>query len=236
MDVVIPLKQDSIWHDNELRHCLRSIERNFLDLGKIYLIGDRPSWVTRVFHIPFPDAYPNNKGANIISKLMEACRDPNISSDFLFVSDDQYMLQPMWPRDIKPYYVSDLRNQKLDPDQSFWMQCLFNMREAMLKDGLSCFNFEPHTPVIINKRKFWSIMLNYNWEEILYSTLSIYFNNIISKPEPMPDDYRARFNKEDIPLEIINGKKFLYHNDLGLSSELQKKIMELFPDKCRFEK
>lgn len=236
MDVVIPFRQDSIWDDNELRHCLRSIEANFLDLRKVYLIGDCPSWATRLFHIPFPDAYPNNKGANIISKLIEACKDPDVSDDFLFVSDDQYMLFPMRSRDIITYHISDLRGQRLDTGNPFWMECLINVRNAMIKDGLPCFNYEPHTPVILNKRKYWSTMMNYKWDELLYPTLSLYFNTVLKSHQSMPDNYRARFNQDGIDVNIITGKQFLYHNDLGLSYTLQEKIKELFPKKSRFEK
>lgn len=237
MDVVYPyIKDGSHWNENELRHSLRSLDKYFLNIGEVFIVGHKPSWTKGVVHIECDDPYPDNKGANIINKLIVACKDDQISSDFLFMSDDQYMLVPMRSKDIETYYVSNLKNQKLSKGNKFWMKCLKNMRSAMEREGLPCYNFEPHTPVIINKRKYWSTMMNYDYENTLYPTLSIYFNTVLSHHKPLPDNYRARFSKDEISLDIISGKQFLYHNDLGLSYALQQEIKRLFPKRCRFER
>ncbi len=237
MDVVIPFQKfNSHWEDNELRCCLRSLDKYFLDIGEVFIVGHKPEWIKGVVHVECDDPYPKNKGANIINKLLTAGEDKTLSSSYLFVSDDQYMLFPMRSRDIRPYYTADLKGHKLNKGNKFWMECLRNMRTAMARRGLPCYNHESHTPVIINKHKYWSTMVQHNYTDILYPTLSLYFNTILESHEKIPDNYRAKFNKEGISIDIIDSKQFLYHNDLGLSYSLQQKIRELFPKKCRFEK
>lgn len=236
MDVIIPLSTGSYWHDNELRYCLRSLDKYFLDLGEIYIVGSKPKWVKNINHIPIRDNYPDNKGACIINKITILCINNRISDDFLFVSDDQYMMYSTRSKDIKPYYVYDMKNEALRKGNKKWMQCLRNTKRTLLKEGLPCYNYEPHTPVIINKDKFRETMLKYDWGNIQYPTLSLYFNNILKEHEMLPSNYRAFFQEENIPIDVINGKNFVCHSDLGLSWQLQHKLAELFPKKSRFEK
>lgn len=236
MDIVLPIKKGgSYWKDRELRYCLRSIEKYFLDLGKVYIIGYKPSWVKNVIHISHDDSFIDNKGANIISKLIRACKDERITDSFLFVSDDQYFLKPLHARQIHAYYNFYL-NHPYKLKNKFWRKCMSNVKRVMNKEGLPAYCYEPHTPLVINKRKYWSTMLNYNWQDNLFPTLSLYFNTIKKNHKRIPDNYRARFAKLETDLSIINDKSFLSHDDMGLSNQLQDKLKELFPEKSKFEK
>jgi len=238
MDVVLPYTNDSHWQDNELRYCLRSLEKNFLNLGEVYIIGSKPTWVRNVTHIRASDNYLDNKGGNIISKLLLACFNPAISDDFLFVSDDQYLLVPMRAQDIQPYYVYDMTGLPLRKGNKFWMQCLRNTRKTLKVEGLTLYNYEPHVPMVINKKKFIQVMKKYDWENILYPTLSLYFNNVLKTHEQLPPNHRIFYDGLEISkhMNFINGKQFLAHSDLGLSWQLQQKIKELFPKKSKFER
>jgi hypothetical protein len=237
MDVVIPLaKGGSYWQDNELRYCLRSLEKHFLDLGKVFIVGHKPRWIKNISHIAIGDMYPDNKGASIINKLTNMCINRNVSDDFLFVSDDQYVLFPTRAKDIHTYYTYDMRGETLRKGNRMWMQCLRNARKSLLADGLPCYNYEPHTPLIINKDRYRETMLMYKWEEIQYPTLSLYFNNVLKHHEKLPNDYRAFFDQEGLDVESIHGHQFLCNTDLGLSFKLMRKLNELFPRKSSFEK
>ena len=236
MDVIIPLSTGSYWNDSELRYCLRSLDKYFLDLGEIYLVGGKPTWIKNVNHIPIQDNYPDNKGACIINKITILCINNRISDDFLFMSDDHCMLIPMRSKDIKPYYTYDLKNHRLNFENKLWKKCLTNLRKTLTKEGLPCYNYETHTGKIINKDKFRETMLKYDWENTLYPTHSLYFNNTVKNPEQMPGNYRIFFDREQMDVDLIRGKSWLGFSDLGLSSKLQHKLKELFPKKSRFEK
>jgi hypothetical protein len=60
IDVVYPLGTGSVWQDNELRYSLRSLEKNFPDLGRVYVVGHKPDWLGNVEHIPFGDSQSPN--------------------------------------------------------------------------------------------------------------------------------------------------------------------------------
>lgn len=236
MDVVIPHNKGSYWKCNELRYCLRSIEKNFTDLDNIYIIGYKPWWVKNVKHINVGDIYPNNKGACIINKLISTC-ERKVSDNFLFVSDDQIFLKKISSRQIEPYYLYDLNTANLRYGNKFWMKCLRNTRDTLNKKKyLPCYNYEPHTPVRINKRLFKIIMSLYDWKNVFYPTLSLYFNSYIIKHFKLPDNYRVFYDKEGADLSLIKGNTFLGYSDLGLSWQLQHKLMELFPKKSVYEK
>jgi hypothetical protein len=74
IDVVYTLGTESSWQDNELRYSLRSLERNFPDLGRVWIVGHKPAWLTGVVHIPMADVHKQNKDANLIDKILAACR------------------------------------------------------------------------------------------------------------------------------------------------------------------
>ncbi len=237
MDIVIPHSNQSHWECNELRYCLRSLEKNFKDIGQVFVMGHKPEWLHGAIHVNIEDdPRPEKKGANIIGKIFTASHYPFLSDDFLFCSDDVLVLHPMSKDDIKHYYTYDLKGRDLTEGNKFWMECLRNTRDTLLIDGLPCYNFETHTPRIYNRALFIETMNKYDWRDTLYPSHSLYYNNTIKTPEQMPSDYRVFFNEEGADLSLIEGKSFLSYNDLGLSAKLMLKIGELFPEPSRFEK
>jgi len=71
IDVVYPLGSGSAWDNNELRYSLRSLENNLLDLGRVFVVGQRPPWLVEAVHIPMEDTHRHNKDANLIDKVLE---------------------------------------------------------------------------------------------------------------------------------------------------------------------
>jgi len=236
MDVVIPHNDGSYWNCNELRYCLRSLDKNFRSLGEVFIVGHKPKWVKNVKHIDMGDRYPNNKGACIINKILTACDDDRVSGNFLFISDDQCFLKSMSATSVKPYYTYDLATSRITYKNKFWRECMVGVKKTLRKAGLPCFNYETHTPKIINKSRFIDTMQLYDWAHILYPTHTLYFNHTVRTPKNMPANYRVFFDKEFMDVGLIKGKSFLGYSDLGLSWRLQKKLKELFPRKSRFER
>ncbi len=234
MDVVIPLSSGSYWDDKETMYALRSLEKNFKDLGQVYIVGHKPKWIANINHIECEDEQTENKGKNIIKKLLYACNSPQISNSFLFVSDDQLMLKPMEAKQIKPYYVYDLKNFAFSGNNRFWMQCLKNAKEVLEKEGLYCFNYEPHCPMIIRKEKFRKAMDKYDWRHTFFPTLSLYFNQR-KKHEQLPDNYRVFYANELHDLSLMDKCYFAGYDDMALSVKFQNKLQEMFPTKSKYE-
>jgi len=102
VDVVIPLGRGSRWNDNELRFCLRSLEKNFLDLGKVWIVGEKPEWCVGVHYLRMPDFFTSNKDANLITKVMTACYQAKMPPRFVRCSDDEVFLRPIGFGEMRP--------------------------------------------------------------------------------------------------------------------------------------
>jgi hypothetical protein len=232
-DVVIPHGDGSFWQCNELRYSLRSIEKNFTNLGNVWIVGHKPKWLKNVNFIKMKDG--QNRGANIINKIMRCCEEERLTAEFVRMSDDQYFLKKV--NKIDSYYTYDMEGVRFDlrGKRKEWFMRLNNARRYLRKRGHTAYNYETHFPMLVNKFRFIEIMGGVDYESALYPTNSIYFNiaNLTHKKTP---DWMAKFYKEDVPMSEIAGKTFLGHDDLGLSYALQDKLKELFPDKSGFEK
>lgn len=236
MDVLIPLEyRNTKWNNNEIKYCIRSLEKNLLDLDKIFIIGFLPEFLKEskdLIHINFDDPYKHNKDANIIRKVLKGiiC---GISKNFVRISDDQMILKPIYSKDIKPLYKFDL-NEYDFIKVNRWRNRLKNTYEILKKEGKTTFNYDSHIPVVYNKEKFESIFTKYNWfqEGEGYTINSIYFNNINCE--------RIKLKGEKIGFETPEIKKienqiFLGYNDKGLTENLQQQIISLFPNKSKYE-
>ena len=108
IDVVIPLGSGSSWDNNELRFCLRSIEKYVGDLRKVYIVGIKPWWIKNIEHIEFFEKTDKNKDLNIVEKILKCCEVKDITNDFVFVSDDQIFLKKTRGVKILPLHSGSL--------------------------------------------------------------------------------------------------------------------------------
>jgi hypothetical protein len=154
-------------------------------VGRIFIVGSEPPERVKkdVIHVPCDDPYTHCKDANIIHKLRFACENiPDLSNDFLMISDDQIVTKESSWEDMKPRIVrkySDWvegkwqKNRKID----FWHECLYNTLNLFPKD-IAAF-WEPHIWSPINKYKFIEMCEKYNYQkDINCITQTLYYNFI----------------------------------------------------------
>lgn len=241
MDVLIPLGHQSEWDNNEIKFCLRSIERNLIDLERIFIIGYFPDFLIKgekLIHIPCDDPFKHNKDANLIRKVIRGI-NTDISENFIRISDDQLFLKPILSKDIKPLYECDLKNHNWD-NLNRWRSRLKNTAEILENEGKSIFKFDSHIPVVYNKKKFIEIFDRYIWdiEGGGYTINTIYFNNIEGEKIELTDLEKATFERPMNEIEIkkrIEGRQYLGYNDKGLNSELKLQLFYLFPNPSSYE-
>src|SRR5215204_2904524 len=89
MDIVIPYRQTED-DGAELRFALRSLCAN-LSHDKLWLVGDRPSWVTGVGYLPRKQD-SHHKTLNVRRNMLLACATPDVSETFIYSNDDFYVL------------------------------------------------------------------------------------------------------------------------------------------------
>lgn len=133
----------------EIKWSLRSLEK-YTDLEPV-IIGEKPEWYTGRF-IPFPRS--KHKITNVYFKIRRACLEKKISSTFLLMNDDIFLLEKM----KKVHYVTGKIEELWSEYEgmhgmSYYTQCL---RQTVLYVGTS-WNYETHTPMWMDKKGFMQI-------------------------------------------------------------------------------
>lgn len=241
IDIVYTLGNESKWDDNELRYSLRSLEKNFKILGKIYLVGHKPNWVQNIIHIQAGDPYLANKDANLISKIILACNNKELSDEFLFFSDDQIYLKEIYYEDVKTpiidnsYLINDTTKRL-----NRWNLRLKRTIDKLKEQNLTWDCFEAHIPYLINKELYPKIMLNYNYgEDIGYCVNTIYFNAINSIRRENHSNEIIRINAEFNSIEVIESlckdKTYLNYADKAINKDFKLYLQQKFPVKSKYE-
>jgi len=235
VDVVIPLSVGSKHGDAELRYALRSIERYVENLGQVWIVGHRPTWLRGVEHIPAGDPHPS-KDVNIIHKLLAACQ-AGVSERFVFWSDDQILLRPLAWSQLGPYTWRDLAGQPANGKR--WHRRLLATRDWLASRGLPTWHCDTHVPIPMERSRFLELAdaARDVWESGEGVTVGTWYCNQAAQPRPMGDrkaTIEARLPTDQLHAAIA-GRWFLGHNDAGFTSDLWALLDELFPDRCRFE-
>lgn len=129
MRVVIPYKATN---NNDLYWAVKSIEKNYLDLSEIIIVGDRPPFDFHGQWIDCRDTY--DKEFSIYTKLAR------VPGEVLFTNDDIFFLQPV--REI-PNYYKGLCGDRVNSGDAYY-------RRMYRKCPAIWLDFDVHCPMVIN--------------------------------------------------------------------------------------
>jgi hypothetical protein len=244
--IVIPFVQAfARWE--ELRYALRSIDKHFTGDHQVVITGDLPDWAQGIIHIPHERSNVGS-GSNLfdaLSKLLIAIQDARVSQKFIRWYDDCYLLEDM----DKHWVLYDLKLRSR-AEYSVWHKHLWCTFDALRQDHLQVWNCESHLPRVFDRSLLSEIFLRYGLPKSKLLVETLYFNHhppsapmLLSSADKIKagfygkeDLYSLKSNDVNQIRKICLSKKFLSHNDAGLSEGLKKAIMRLFPTKSRYEK
>lgn len=213
VDIVIALAPDKVNNYHELRITLRSIETNFSGYRDIYLIGEKPSWIHGIIHIPKSDVF-HRKQLSIYQKFMTAANTESISDNFLRWDDDVYLLQPLSVSDIKDWHEGTLLEWTNKNVNTLYRNVIRNTM-VHFPEGLY---YDIHAPRLFNKEKYRELSkYEFHRKELL--TKSTYFNSVQSNPVYMKDPKM---------------EKGLFFSTDHLRSD-HRWLMQMFPNQSRYE-
>ena len=157
MDVVIPYKKTN---SKELIYMIRSLEN--LPHGEIYITGDEAP-LTGVTQIPFSQVY--DVATNTLGILDFACQQADISSDFIWMSDDIFVMEKIseLPVSHRGEYAGICKEYRLANNQTYYTRRMERTRDRLIDLGIEkplC--YELHMPFVINKRKWNNIRMEIN--------------------------------------------------------------------------
>lgn len=232
--IVIPLGTGSRWNNTELRYCLRSVEKHLTGYGEVFIIGEKPSWLRNIIHIPFDEGkapQAHEKERNIYNKIMAACNDERVSDNFLFMNDDHFLLQDYEAGQFPDYCEGWLSEIMTVTDYKY---TVWNTHR--LFPGHMVY-YDIHCPMLYNKGNFKSAMAPIDWSlKFGYCIKTVYSNYVTGRNAIEYPDLKIN---EACPAEnireLIVGRPWFSIGDRAREGEMLHVLQELYPHKSKFE-
>jgi hypothetical protein len=246
MDLVYIVKESE--QNNDLKYSLRSVEK-FVPHDKIWIVGYKPSWVTNVEYLPVKQN--DTKWKNSVNNIIAACKCPDISEDFILMNDDFFAIQPIYNLKASVNLSLGLLDDAVKKQQekqynSNWGKAFLYVQQLLksLKIGEPYYNYESHTPLLINKEKYLEVMNLPEVQEFMKTSKvlhkrTLYKNIAKTIPTMLEKDVKIAQKNDDTNFKKnICGWLSVYDNQVGNKNFpiLNKLLKELFPEKCKYEK
>ncbi len=231
IDIVIPFL-DKGNRSNELRFCLRSIEKHLSGYGDIYIIGSLPDWAAGVKHTPLSDSRdPKKHEQNIFRKIIAGWEN-GASDKVLHVHADHYLLSYYTAAKF-PYYTHRLLLQGAAENQGAYRTTLIRTDKLLRNMLLPVKDFDCHCPIIYERDKFLEAFAGLEWKDYGLAIKSLYCNYWEIPGEPCTD-LKITGRKYGAMPGLIAGRDWF---STGNGNDvIERFLSSLFPLKSRFEK
>lgn len=233
-DVVIPLGTRSTQKNQELRYCLRSIEKHLSGVGNVFIIGECPEWLQCVIHIPFTEDQRNRyRDRNIMLKMAKACKDNRVSDDFLMVHDDHFLLAD-YEAGAFPYYHMG----HMMPGVGQYGETKRNTEHLLcLLPGIPIYNYDCHCPILFNKQRFMMSVALADWSKWYGYCIKTLYCVMNAVQGERAEDLKIRMPYDkDMIYKIIEGRKWFSIGDRCFApGGMWNVLNELYPNKSKYE-
>lgn len=211
MDVVYILGDGSKADNEEIRYSLRSLERNMLDIGNVYIVGILPDFLQDVRHIPCEDRH-EKRWKNAMEKTRLAASTDGITDEFLLMNDDFFMLSP-FQGDNFPFYAKKGNDGGCNGRTDFQIHC----------------------PIRIQKEWYLNLPLSLDMAGD-WSPRSFYCNFYQAPPTFIVDPIvRCGISLPSYEDQTKNLDFFSIGSSTMLRSDFSSWLARTFPDPSRFE-
>ena len=245
---VVYLLAKSKWNQ-ELRYSLRSFERFFPHLGTVWIVGYLPDYIdsTQVRHVPEPVLF--RPGVFVESAAVRVLNDQleGLTEDYILAQDDNYLLRPVTIDEFGPFLVEELDTVKVRANNP-WQSMLWRTYDLLKFQGFSGDNYECHAPIRLTRSKFRDVAGRFlNTERAAQHRyhgvcLRSAYANILANPPRRAEEHRSGFTQatdatsaEQIKQQL-DGRRFFFHDDRGLTEAMKSVLAELYPVPSRFER
>lgn len=241
MPTIIPLGNGS-WQgrNDELRLLLRSLERNAIGLGTIYIATIyKPSWLKEsdgLVVVPIKDIYNSNKDANLFEKTLRTIEMYNIG-DFVFTADDAALLKPMNLADIPVLHNHRDNGRFYCQSLTKWQNRVRNTLEwAKARGSVLPHNYECHCPQVFDGKALIEGMKDVDY--VTQPGLTIY-----TAWRVVTDSWRDSQNQLDFKethelpctaTDIRFDKPFIGYNDTAFGC-IREELFRRFPERSKYE-
>jgi hypothetical protein len=240
VDIIIPLSTESIYNNDELKICLRSIDRYAEDVGRIIICTTScPTWISEnVEVVNIPDSEKHLKDANIINKVLTAISAKNITGKFSFFSDDQCLLKSIKLAELPPVFNSRGK-EHFKKSSSRWYKRVYNTFSFLeSKNIILTHNYESHTPQTYDANKLVNVMKGIDYRNQPGFTINTLFMGLLGVTDGIKqNEVKLTIeNKKDMIDNLPKDKYFCGYNDEGFNSGLRELLFKEFSEPCKYEK
>lgn len=230
MNILIPIGTGSCWQDNELRFCLRSIEKHLTGWYKIIIVGRLPDWIKQNDRLVFIQAKDRsgavNKEANIHRKILAGI-NYGIGESFLFMNDDHFLLQNFEVYKF-PYHHKGLLSdtiKSINRANAYYK----TLRQTLISLPGKPYNWDTHCPIIYESEKY-TRSIKKDLPPFGYGLKTIYCerNKVIGSFYP---DLKLGFGSD----YDIKDRLYFSIGNKAVCAELEFFLKELYPFPSQFE-
>lgn len=244
--------------DMELRYSLRSLARHAPWLGKVWIFGDRPAWITSdtglVEHLAHDSIawLPGYKTPLRNTFLMMLCAaiHPRLPAEFLWMCDDYILLRDFSPAAAaRVRYIENLDDQTSNRGHGVYRDALWRTYDLLVSLGLPRLNYETHVPMPLSKgrilaaaNRFHSLLSEDRFAGPL-AQLAI-FNHACACEQFEPlllaseNSYAGFHYRPSLYADILRetaNKTFLNFDDIAFGPDMRRFLAERFPDPSPYE-
>lgn len=219
MRIFIPYKHTT---GEELRLCLRSIEKNLTGFDDVILITDKkPDWYIgeTLRHLDVS----TRKELNIISKLFQV-KDEK----FIRWCDDIFLLKPLKVSEIKNWYQGRL-SEALQRAQGKYYEAIRNTIERFGDVKY----YDIHTPAIFTREQIQRVFrLEWGNKDFVIKTAAL----CEEEGEETTDLKINRPISKEAIQELVKDRMFFSTGANGFKQQMINFLTEIFPEKSNWEK
>lgn len=229
---------------------LRSVAAHCRDLWRVFIVGHKPGWLKEgegLTYIPCDDPHGVSKDANIIHKLLLACRV--VASDFIVNSDDQIFCAPVDARDLWAVWLDrsiKLREAEECRNRSLWHDRLLRSLEECRRQQWPDWICECHIPYPVDHEWYPRLMGKVDWNGGNGLWTHLWLNAYIAEgvprrldpPKDPPEFLTARFKRPVTypdAKQAMENNRFVNFNDAGFTEGMIKALGEKFPKPSPWE-
>lgn len=215
MDVLYYIGGGSMHHNNELKYSLRALEKHCKDLGKVWVVGNKPEFLQNVEYIWVEDK--DKWWKNAFLKTIKAIEN-GISDKFLLMNDDFYMLEDFKAETYPAYYHGEIPQKAVNPYQ----EVIINTARLLKSMDKPTKHYGIHCPIMIEAEKY-KTLAKYMTEPVSVRCL---YGNLFCKGQ----------NADDCKCSVLKKNKTKCFSSTPWAPEVMAELQRLFPERSRFEK
>lgn len=241
MDILYVVGTGSAWKNNELRYSLRSIDKNGVNVGRIFIATETlPKFINpeAVEHICIRDL-GKIKHRNIMDKIECVMNYSDIADDFLLSSDDHFYLRETDFDHYPLYHKGEI--QERDENAEYWLS-MRDTKHLLQQHGLTTYSTNPHCNTHFNRPMFMEhSTLMKEGKQLRYGAeVNCLMGNLMIAAGVDPVCYNdikinSFKNREDLLRQLGDTHCFSIY-DSALNCGIKEYLREMFPNKSRWEK